>query len=81
MDGFKAHGKIQRLKGLSLFHGRVRDFLNDGYVVLFLHHLGTFSIARLRHRNGNVVTLKIDNVSGILSQYTNGKLAFSQKVC
>lgn len=70
--------KIKRLAALS---ERVQGFLDDGYETMFDYHYKDMVCYKLRHKNGNVIFLKLDILNGKLTQSTNGHLTHSEEVC
>ncbi len=58
-------------KGLALFSQRVQDLLADGYHVVVKYEHDDLYLIKLRHHNGNKITLKFNVKQGIISQLTN----------
>lgn len=70
----------RKLKGLAALNERLQGFLQDGYHVVVNFKDDTLCLIKLRHHNGNKITLKLNIPSGELSQLTNHVKVFSQKV-
>ena len=70
--------KIKRLAALS---ERVQGFLDDGYETMFDYHYKDMVCYKLRHKNGNVIFLKLNILDGKLTQTTNGHLTHIEEVC
>lgn len=70
--------KIKRLAALS---ERVQGFLDDGYQTMFDYHYKDMVCYKLRHKNGNVIFLKLNILNGKLTQTTNGQLTHIEEVC
>lgn len=71
----------RKQKGLAALNERVQGFLNDGYHIIINYKDDVLCLVKLRHHNGNRITLKLDMVSGELSQLTNNIRNYHQKVC
>lgn len=69
-----------KLKGLAIYCNRLQGLLDDGYDVMFDFDDQQLIMAKLRHHNGNSVTLKLTYQDGILSQLTNNCQTFCKKV-
>lgn len=67
-------------KGLALFSQRVQDLLDDGYHVVVKYEDNLLCLVKLRHHNGNKITLKFNVREGIISQLTNHIQNYSNKV-
>ncbi len=67
-------------KGLALFSQRVQDLLGDGYHVVVKYEHDDLCLAKLRHHNGNKITLKFNVGEGIISQLTNHIQNYRYKV-
>ena len=61
------------LKGLVRLAERTQGFLEDGYSIMFQHKDQSLCLVKLRHPNGNIITLSFDSDNGIISQRTNGR--------
>ena len=70
-----------KMKCLVALSERVQGFLDDGYQTIFDYHDNNLTYWKLRHRNGNIVSIKLDLVDGIITQCTNGKQTHTEKVC
>lgn len=70
--------KVKRLAALS---ERVQGFLDDGYQTMFDYHYKDMVCYKLRHKNGNVIFLKLDILNGKLTQTTNGHVTHTEEVC
>lgn len=70
-----------KMKCLVALSERVQGFLDDGYQTMFDYHNNDMVYWKLRHRNGNIISIKLDLIDGIITQYTNGKQAHTEKVC
>lgn len=70
----------RKLKCLAAFIERQQGLLQDGYHVLVNYTSDTLCMTKLRHHNGNRITLKLDMMDGILSQRTNNIENYRQKV-
>ena len=70
-----------KMKCLVALSERVQGFLDDGYQTLFDYHYNDMVCYKLRHRNGNIIFLKLNLVDGILTQCTNGQQTHTEKVC
>ena len=71
----------QKVKRLAVLSERVQGFLDDGYETMFDYHYKDMVCYKLRHRNGNVIFLKLDILNGKLTQCTNGQLTHTETVC
>lgn len=70
-----------KMKCLVALSERVQGFLDDGYQTMFDYHYNDTVCYKLRHRNGNIIFLKLNLVDGILTQCTNGHQTHTEKVC
>lgn len=70
-----------KMKCLVALSERVQGFLDDGYQTIFDYHDNNLTYWKLRHRNGNIISIKLDLVDGILTQCTNGNQTHTEKVC
>lgn len=70
----------RKQKGLAALNERLQGFLQDGYHVIISYKDETLCLVKLRHHNGNRITIKLDIPSGELSQLTNHIKVFHQKV-
>lgn len=68
------------LKGLSILYQRMEDLKKDGYDIVANYQDNHLCLVKLRHRNGNQITLKYSAEDGIVSQSTNNIQNFSNKV-
>lgn len=68
----------RNLKSLATLAQRVQDFLDDGYWVFINYKDNSLALVRLRHQNGNIITLKLNRQNGKFCQYTNGILVHEQ---
>lgn len=68
---------LKQYKAMCAYKERVHGFLKDGYTVLFDYDDIALMYTKLRHRNGNIVTVSFSKTDGILSQTTNGEETFS----
>lgn len=68
------------LKGLSILYQRMEDLKKDGYDIIANYQDNNLCLVKLRHRNGNRITLKYSAADGIISQSTNNVQNFSNKV-
>lgn len=70
-----------RLKCLSAFQERRQSLMSDGYALMFERGDKEGLFAKLRHRNGSFIVLKLSYYDRILNQTTDGKLVHTEKVC
>lgn len=70
-----------KMKCLVALSERIQGFLDDGYQTIFDYHDNNLTYWKLRHRNGNIISIKLDLVDGIITQCTNGKQTHTEKVC
>ena len=70
-----------KIKRLAVLSERVQGFLDDGYTTMFDYHYKDMVCYKLRHKNGNVIFLKMNIVDGTLTQCTNGIQTHSETVC
>lgn len=70
----------KKLKGLAAFDERLQGLLKDGYHIMISYKDDVLCFVKLRHHNGNRITLKLDIPSGELSQLTNHIKVFHQKM-
>lgn len=68
--------KDNELKAVCEFNERIHSLITDGYSVVFNQQVVGLYYAKLVHRNGNRVSIRLDLDDGILSQTTNGKITF-----
>lgn len=69
------------LKGLVRLAERTQGFLEDGYQILFQHKDNSLCLVKLKHQNGNVITLSYNSLNGTITQRTNGRETHQEKVC
>lgn len=69
------------LKGLVRLAERTQGFLEDGYFIMFQTKSKTDCYVKLRHPNGNIVSLSYNAIDGNLTQRTNGRETHQEKVC
>lgn len=70
-----------KMKCLVALSERIQGFLDDGYQTIFDYHDDNLTYWKLRHRNGNIISIKLNLVDGIITQCTNGKQTHTEKVC
>lgn len=72
-----------RFSILTLFalQQRVNDLKRDGYWEMFRAEGYHTYVVKLRHRNGNIVILSLNDLNNTLEQRTNGKCVRKDKVC
>lgn len=70
-----------KMKCLVALSERIQGFLDDGYQTIFDYHDDNLTYWKLRHRNGNIISIKLNFVDGIITQCTNGKQTHTEKVC
>ena len=70
-----------KMKCLVALSERIQGFLDDGYQTMFDYHDNDMVYWKLRHRNGNIIVIKLNMINGILTQCTNGNRTHSEKVC
>lgn len=70
-----------KMKCLVALSERIQGFIDDGYQTIFDYHDNNLTYWKLRHRNGNIISIKLDLVDGIITQCTNGKQTHTEKVC
>lgn len=68
------------LKGLSILYQRMEDLKKDGYDIITNYQDNNLCLIKLRHRNGNRITLKYSAKDGIVSQSTNNIQNFCDKM-
>lgn len=68
------------LKGLSILYQRMEDLKKDGYDIIANYQDNNLCLIKLRHRNGNRITLKYSAKDGIVSQSTNNIQNFCDKM-
>lgn len=68
-------------KGLALLAERVQGLLADGYHVLFEYKDSSIAICKLRHHNGNRITLKFTTNDFTITQQTNYIITHRETVC
>ena len=85
--GNKIHGGVimehseRYNKGLAIFSKRVQDLLQDGYHIVVHFKDNSLCLVKLRHHNGNKITIKYNYPEGIVTQRTNNVLNFHEQVC
>lgn len=67
-------------KGLATLVQRVQDLICDGYTIFIKYHDASVALVRMRHTNGNTITLKYNIHKSLITQTTNGKITHSQEV-
>lgn len=70
-----------QFKCLSAFQERRQTLMSDGYNILFEKFDNEGLFAKLRHRNGSIIVLKLSYYDRRLNQTTDGKLVHTEKVC
>lgn len=70
-----------KMKCLVALSERIQGFLDDGYQIIFDYQDNYMTYWKLRHRNGNIISIKLNMVDGIITQCTNGKQTHTEKVC
>ena len=70
-----------KMKCLVALSERIQGLLDDGYHTIFDYHDNYMTYWKLRHRNGNIISIKLNLVDGIITQCTNGKQTHTEKVC
>ena len=70
-----------KMKCLVALSERIQGFLDDGYQTIFDYHDNYMTYWKLRHRNGNIISIKLNLIDGIITQCTNGKQTHTEKVC
>ena len=68
-------------KGLELLNQRVQDLLADGYHIVINYKDNSLCLVKLRHHNGNRITLKFHILDGTITQCTNHIQVYTHKVC
>lgn len=71
----------RKQKGLAALNERLQGFLQDGFHVIVSYKDEQLCLVKLRHHNGNRISLKLDIPNGELSQFTNNIKVFNQKMC
>lgn len=71
----------KNLMAVCAFNERIHSLITDGYSIVFNHQVAGLYFAKLVHRNGNRVSIRLSLDDGILSQTTNGKITFSCPLC
>lgn len=66
-------GRVLSLESLAALNLRVQGFLQDGYWVVLSYKANDLCIVRLRHQNGNIITLKLSADDGIVRQSSGRK--------
>lgn len=69
-----------KLKGLELLNQRVQDLLADGYHIVINYEDNCLRMIKLRHHNGNRITLLFHILDGTITQRTNNIQVYSHKV-
>lgn len=67
-------------KGLELLNQRVQDLLADGYHIVINYKDNSLCLVKLRHHNGNRITLAFHILDGTITQRTNNIQVYSHKV-
>lgn len=67
-------------KGLEHLNQRVQDLLKDGYHIVINFKDNSLCLIKLRHHNGNRITLKFHILDGTITQHTNNIQVYSHKV-
>lgn len=67
-------------KAHAAFMERLHGLLEDGFHTNVSYTCKEFTMYKLRHHNGNRVTLKLDYRNGELSQFTNNINVFTKKM-
>lgn len=67
-------------KGLELLNQRVQDLLEDGYHIVINFKDNSLCLVKLRHHNGNRITLAFHILDGTITQRTNNIQVYSHKV-
>lgn len=75
------YNDINRLKGLVYLAERTQGFLEDGYQIMFEHKDKSLCLVKLKHQNGNIITLSYNILNGTITQRTNGRETHQEKVC
>lgn len=68
-------------KGLELLNQRVQDLLADGYNIVINYKDDSLCLVKLKHHNGNRITLKFHILDGTITQCTNNIQNYTHKVC
>ena len=69
-----------KLRGLELLNQRVQDLLADGYHIVINYKDNSLCLVKLRHHNGNRITLTFHILDGTITQRTNNIQVYSHKV-
>lgn len=69
-----------KLKGLSALNRRVDDLCKDGYYINFMYQSDDMQLIKMVHHNGNRISLILKWSSGTISQRTNNKEVYCEKV-
>ena len=56
------------LESLAALNLRVQGFLQDGYWIVLNYKANDLCVVRLRHHNGNIITLKLSADDGVIRQ-------------
>lgn len=70
-----------QFKTLAAYNDRLQGFLQDGYHIIVTYNDDTLVMAKLRHHNGNRITLKLYVRQGRIVQYTNNVTILDQTLC
>lgn len=66
-------GRVLSPESLAALNLRVQGFLQDGYWIVLSYKSNDLCVVRLRHRNGNIITLKLSVDDGIVRQSSGRK--------
>lgn len=69
-----------KMRGLELLNERVQDLLADGYHIVINYKDNSLCLVKLRHHNGNRITLAFHILDGTITQRTNNIQVYSHKV-
>lgn len=69
-----------KMRGLELLNQRVQDLLEDGYYIVINYKNNSLCLVKLRHHNGNRITLAFHILDGTITQRTNNIQVYSHKV-
>lgn len=69
-----------KMRGLELLNQRVQDLLADGYHIVINYKDNSLCLVKLRHHNGNRITLAFHILDGTITQRTNNIQVYSHKV-
>ena len=65
----------------SRFENRRGDLLAEGYQIMFERFDDYGAFSKLRHRNGNIVTISCDYGKRTIIQKTNGREVHAETLC